>query len=189
MFFTACLFFFVGTELKMERFFKIRSVLFQIIFKFTLRHQDLARLGAFLRTDHACVRELIHDAGSPVEADLEYTLQHSNRCFILFNDEFPGVGKEFIHIFTAAGCRGYLLYFFHLCLHVGAVGSVGILARQEINVIGNLFVGDKRYLHTCWFLIALRIKQHIALSEQLFCAVHIDDRPGVDARRNRKCDT
>ena len=44
----------------------------------------------------------------------------------------------------------------------------------------------RAYFSAC---AALRIKQHIALSEQLFCAVHIDDRPGVDARRNRKCDT
>ena len=82
---------------------------------FQIRSRDiriLLRLGAFLRTDHAGIRKLVHDTGGPVEADLEYTLQHSNGCLVLFDDEFPGIGKEFIHIASPLlGCRGYLLYF------------------------------------------------------------------------------
>ena len=73
-----------------------------ISFKFFHGHQDLTWLRAFLRTDHAGIRKLVHDPCCPVKADLEHSLQHADRRFILFDNELARVRKERVPLILSA---------------------------------------------------------------------------------------
>ena len=74
--------------------------------------------------------------------------------------------------------------------HVGAVGSRRYSGSVRKSTTSETSSSETNAPCTRGrFLVALGIKQHIAFSEQLFRAVHIDDRPGIHAGRNRKCDS
>ena len=63
------------------------------------------------------------------------------------------------------------------------------MLRNVIDHIRNLFVGYKCSLYTDRLRNPLWIKQHIAFSQKLFGAIHIEDRAGIDAGSYRKSDT
>ena len=75
--------------------------LLKIIFELFHAHQHFPRFGSFFRTDNTGIRKLIHDAGSSVESDLEHSLEHTDRCFVFFNDKLSGICKVFIYIASA----------------------------------------------------------------------------------------
>ena len=74
-----------------------------ISFKFFHGHQDLTWLRAFLRTDHAGIRKLVHDPCCPVKADLEHSLQHTDRSPFFLNDEFACIHKVDIILIISTG--------------------------------------------------------------------------------------
>ena len=89
------------------RFDQLNSGLFiEIGLKFRHGHQDLPGTGTALLTDNACFRKLVHDAGRPVKADLENTLQKTNRSLVFLDDKTPRLYKVLI----ASGIR------LHFCL-------------------------------------------------------------------------
>ena len=54
-----------------------------------------------------------------------------------------------------------------------------LLRFQIFNDVFHLMVGNKRPLNPHGFRIADRIKEHIALAQQLFRSVHINDGSGI----------
>ena len=81
-----------------------QSVLFKIILKLFFCHENFSRFRPFVRSYHSGFRQLIHDPGSPVEADLEPSLQHTDGRLILLDDEPPRICEEFVRI-AASPCR------------------------------------------------------------------------------------
>ena len=81
----------------------IQSVLFKVILELFRSHEDFSRFRSLLRSDDLRVRQLIHDARSPVEADLEPSLQHSYGSLILLNDETSRLREQIILIGSSSG--------------------------------------------------------------------------------------
>ncbi len=59
-----------------------------------------------LPTDDAGVGQLIHDPGGTVEADLQKTLQHTDRSFVFLDDETACPFKILIDITFTGTVRG-----------------------------------------------------------------------------------
>ena len=117
-------------------------------------------------------------------------MQRSDRCLVLFNDKAPCLLEKFVQlraaVSRAAASASDIHNFF---FNVFRVGIAERLILQEVNDIRNLLVGNERSLYTGGLGIALRIKEHVALSQQLLRAVHIQYRSRIHTAGNRERDT
>ena len=57
------------------------------------------------------------------------------------------------------------------------VGSISIICQQIIHHCLHFLIRYKGSLDTCRLLVACRIEEHITLSQELFCSIHIDNGP------------
>ncbi len=64
-----------------------------------------------------------------------------------------------------------------------------IVRHKEIHDIGNLIIRDKAALHAVRLREPLREEQHVALSQELFCAVHIQNGSGIHTGGNTEGNT
>ena len=74
-------------------------ILFQIVLKLFFAHQYFSGFGPFLRAYNAGIGKLIHNTRRTVKADFKPSLQHTDRCLILINDQFYRLEKDY---YTAA---------------------------------------------------------------------------------------
>ena len=63
------------------------------LFKLCFGHQYLTGLGTLFFTDDTDLRQLIHKPGGAVKADLKDSLQHTDRCFVLFDNKASRICK------------------------------------------------------------------------------------------------
>ena len=102
------------------------------------RHQNLARFRSFFLSYYAGLGQLVHDAGRPVKADLERSLEHSDGRFVLLNNELSCLDKVFVPAVSPPSTFGRCLcnLLFHLRI---------ILGRQ--------FLAGQKFYYLCHFLI------------------------------------
>ena len=53
------------------------------------------------------------------------------------------------------------------------------LLGEEVHHLLDFGIRNKSALYTLWLREACRIKEHVALSEQLFRTIHVNDRAGI----------
>ena len=63
------------------------------LFKLCFGHQYLTGLGTLFFPDDTDLRQLIHKPGGAVKADLKDSLQHTDRCFVLFDNKASRICK------------------------------------------------------------------------------------------------
>ena len=79
---------------------------FQEFFELFHGHQDLPWLRSFLFPYNTGLGKLIHDPGSTVKADLEHSLKHADRRFILLDNELARIGKQCVPLILSARSSG-----------------------------------------------------------------------------------
>ena len=122
---------------------------FYVLFKLLRRHQHFPGFGSFLFPYHAGFRQLIHDPGSAVEADLKGPLQHADGSLVLLDDKLTGFHEIFVPFRSRTG-RGRSLSgadAFELFFNILAVDVSDSLILQEIHHIGNFPVRNEGALN------------------------------------------
>ena len=160
---------------------------FYKLLEFFGAHQHFTGLGSFFLSHDTRFAQLIHDPRRPVETDLKDSLQHTDGSLVLINDKTARLRKILVVLGTAlgvpsaAGRPGPDTDALDLLFDIVTVDIADSLILQKVYHIRHFFIRDKGPLHTRRFRIALRIKEHIALSQQLLRSHHIQDRPRIHA--------
>ena len=148
--------------------------------------------------DNAALFHLVHDARSSCVAELETALQHGHGRLPGLQNHLDRSRKHFVAVVRRVGCSARIrsaavfptLGSFLVNLRHHLVGIVRrIRTLDEACDLLHLVVGDEAALHALRLSLSQRCIEHIALADELFSAVGIQNDTRLHCRRNRKRNT
>ena len=152
----------------------------------TVSTQHLPRIGSVERADVTALLQLIDDPRGAGIADLQASLEKGRRGTIVLLDDAYGIEQQPVGVFVRRLGDPFRLL---AALHDAHVVVRLSLGPPVLGDVADLLVGDEDALQPNWSRQVRRLEEHVAATDQVLGARHVEDRARVDLRGHGESDT